>query len=297
MIIAMLTELETITCKHFGVCGGCTCRTDSNGLSAPPPYPEQVQAKETRVRELLAPFDVEEWRPIVPSPDIRHYRNKMEYAFGLLTWTGRELVIGLRQAGRFDRVVDVETCQLMSDESMELLVRTRAWAKKTGLSGYDRGRHNGDLRYLVVREGKNTGQRMALLIASVAARERIEAALDELAAEFRPLLSTFWTGFTDCRSDVARAEKMQLVWGPGTIQETLNDITYRISPYSFFQTNTHGTELLYQKLQAWGRESGRRADGSLLRFRRYHPFFGGVFRSCRGCRHQCRGHRGREVQR
>jgi 23S rRNA (uracil1939-C5)-methyltransferase len=252
----MLTDQTTALCRHFGVCGGCTCRTDENGVVSPPPYPEQLATKEALVRRLLSPFEVMEWRPIIPSPDLWSYRNKMEYAFGLLTWTGRELVIGLRQAGRFDRVVDLETCFLMSDECVELIARVRRWAKQAGFSGYDRGRHNGDLRYLVVREGKNTGQRMAVLIASADAQDRILPALETLNADIESLTSTFWAGFTDCRSDVARAEKekMHLLRGPGTIQESLNGVSYRISPYSFFQTNTHGTERLYGLLADWAKE-------------------------------------------
>jgi len=139
---------------------------------------------------------------------------------------------------------------------MDLLAQTREWAKQAGLNGYDRGRHNGDLRYMVVREGKNTNQRMGLLIASAPARERVLAALDDLNTRLRPLLTTFWVGFTDARSDVAYAEKMLLQWGPGHIQDRLGDITYRISPYSFFQTNTRGTERLYSLLADWGKECG-----------------------------------------
>jgi 23S rRNA (uracil1939-C5)-methyltransferase len=252
----MLTDVKPFVCAHFGVCGGCAVQTDEKGIKAPPPYADQLQSKEAQVRRLLEPFDIVEWRPILASPELWNYRNKMEFAFGLLTWTGRELVIGLRQSGRFDSVVDVETCQLMSEEAMELLVRVRHWAKAAGLSGYDRGRHNGDLRYLVVREGKNTDQRMGILIGSAESRDRIIPALDGLRSEIEPLLSTFWSGFTEGRSDVARAEKMQLGWGPGWIQETLNGVTYRISPYSFFQTNTRGTEALYRLLGEWAREDG-----------------------------------------
>jgi len=256
MIGAVLTELKTAACRHFGVCGGCACRPGESGLSAPPPYDEQLAAKEAWVRTLLAPFEVEAWRPIVGSPEIWYYRNKMEYAFGLRTWTERDLVIGLRQAGRFDKVVDLETCLLMSPESVDLLERTRTWAKNASLSGYDRGRHNGDLRYMVVREGKNTGQRMGLLIASGPAKDRAMAALEDLALCLRPLVSTFWIGFTGSRSDNAYAETMHLRWGSGHIEERLNDVTYRISPYSFFQTNTRGTERLYGLLRDWAAGSG-----------------------------------------
>jgi 23S rRNA (uracil1939-C5)-methyltransferase len=146
------------------------------------------------------------------------------------------------------------------------------------LRGYHRRRHEGDLRYLVLREGKNTGQRMALLIAnntlpsplvgegkdggtkgilpptSILPHEGGGGLWDDLRQRIEPLTTTCWLGVTDAKSDVARAEDMRLLWGPGTIEEKLGAITYRISPYSFFQTNTHGTEKLYSLLQHWGRD-------------------------------------------
>lgn len=174
------SAVETIICRHFGICGGCHCPLETADGPRPLPYREELAAKETRVRELLRPFDVGEWGPLVPSPDPWHYRNKMEYAFGR-EWGGpvagenRALVLGLRQAGRFDRLVDVETCRLMSEDSLELLNRVRRWGLAEGLTGYDRRRHEGDLRYLVLREGKNTGERLALLLA----HKRAESTLDE----------------------------------------------------------------------------------------------------------------------
>ena len=208
----------------------------------------------------------------------------MECAFGV--WDER-LVLGLRAAGRFDRIIDLETCFLMSPECLEVLKRVRTWAHDHHLSGYHRGHHEGDLRYLVLREGKNTGQRMAVLLATSSAvtptkvapstvegqGQPVQVALaphpggvqsnvldpgflrddgvESLRPSLEPLLTTCWLGVTDEKSDVAQAKDMRLLWGPGTIQEKLGPITYRISPYSFFQTNTHGTEKLYALLQEW----------------------------------------------
>jgi 23S rRNA (uracil-5-)-methyltransferase RumA len=230
-------------CLHFGICGGCR----SSPGSRPIPYPQELAEKEEWVRRLLSPYEIRQWQPILPSPDEWRYRNKMEYAFAV--WDD-DLVLGLRQAGRFDRIINLETCGLMSDEAVEVLTRVRQWAKAKDLRGYHRRRHEGDLRYLVMREGKNTGERMAILLAS----HPIDTA--PLEEEIRPYLTTAWLGVTDTRSDVARADDMRLLWGSGMITERLNARTYQISPYSFFQTNTHGTERLYALLQAWGAAIG-----------------------------------------
>jgi len=171
----------------------------------------------------------------------------MEYAFAV--WDDK-MVLGLRAAGRFDKVIDLQTCVLMSEGAIETLKRVRQWAQEKGLSGYHRRQHKGDLRYLVLREGKNTGERMAVLVASSAVD------VSPLTDSLRPFLTTAWLGVTDTKSDVARADDMRLLWGPGTITEKLNAITYQISPYSFFQTNTRGTEKLYGLLEEWGRGVG-----------------------------------------
>jgi 23S rRNA (uracil1939-C5)-methyltransferase len=259
-------------CKHFGLCGGCRCESDSSNSPHPAPYAQELLQKEKRVRELLAPFEVEAWRPIVPSPDEWHYRNKMEFAFAV--WDD-QLVLGLRAEGRFDRIINLDTCGLISDESLEVLKRVRRWALEKGLKGYHRRRHEGDLRYMVIREGKNTGDRMVVLIATSKAVTPADAGvyedmmdpglrrddmLGDLRKSIEPLITTAWLGVTDSKSDVARADDMRLLWGPGAITEKVIARTYRISPYSFFQTNTHGTEKLYALLQEWGAQIG----GTLL---------------------------------
>ncbi len=278
----VLDMADQKTCFHFGICGGCSCPPLIGGRTAPIPYTEELVNKEQRVRQLLNGFDVADWKPILPSPEIWYYRNKMELAFAA------DLVppppprrkpgdpplvrprdypdvqgvrLGQREAGQYNRIVDLETCLLMSPETEELIHRVRAWAKRHELSGFDRQCHRGQLRYLVVREGKNTKQRMAILIASTPSPLETE---ETILADFRscvePIVSTAWLGLADSPSDVARTAKMTLMWGPGFIEERLMDLTFRVSPYSFFQTNTHGTELLYSLLRAWARDQ----TGALL---------------------------------
>lgn len=253
---------ETLICRHFGTCGGCSCPVITDEGPRPLPYREELITKEERIRTLLAAYDVESWLPIIPSPDIWHYRNKMEYAFG--NAVEADLVLGLRQAGRFDRLVDIETCSLMSPGSLELLKCARQWARDHGLKGYDRRRHSGDLRYLVIRETKNTDQRLAIVIASkgspIDQTETQEALLADFQKRIEPLATTAWLGMTDARGDVARTNDMRKLWGPGVMEERLRGLRFQISPYSFFQTNPHGTEKLYGLLAEWG----ARVGGTLL---------------------------------
>ena len=185
----------SMNCSHFGVCGGCVCEKGSDGPPKPPPYQKELAEKEGRVRTLLAPYEVAEWHPIIPTPDEWHYRNKMECACGV--WD-EQLVLGLRAAGRFDQIIDLQTCFLMSPECLEVLRLVRQWANDQNLQGYHRRRHEGDLRYLVLREGKNTGQRMAILVAtSGQVPTSGESAALTLPKELNSLLTTCWLGVTD----------------------------------------------------------------------------------------------------
>jgi len=297
----VLDPAEPRTCAHFGVCGGCSCVISPEGKASPLPYAKELLGKEERVRHLLNGFDISLWKPILSSPDPWYYRNKMEFAFApepspalrapsprgrgqtheepCLLPLGEEgggrpdegVVLGLREKGRFDRIVDLETCLLMSPEAEDLIHRVRAWAKRHQLSGYDRHCHRGQLRYLVVREGKNTGQRMVLLITSASPGLRPPSPdgrgaggealpLEDLRKTIEPLVTTAWMGIADSISDVARTRTMTLLWGPGYLEERLGDLQFRVSPYSFFQTNTRGTERLYGLLTDWARGS----SGALL---------------------------------
>jgi 23S rRNA (uracil1939-C5)-methyltransferase len=106
---------------------------------------------------------------------------------------------------------------------------------------------------LVVREGKQTGERMIFLIGHTTLLPKWAVAAEAFEKATKEFATTALIGFTDVRGDVARAPDMQVLWGPGTITERLGPVTYRISPFSFFQTNTRATERLYALLVDWAR--------------------------------------------
>jgi 23S rRNA (uracil1939-C5)-methyltransferase len=220
-------------CPHFGDCGGCA--------SQDVPYAAQLAAKDALVRETLAPFSPGELRPILPSPDVFHYRNKMEFAFGGLK--DEPPLLGLRRKGRFDRVVDLAECRLLSPEAGPLLAAVRRWATAEKLPTYHLKSHKGFLRYLVVREGKNTGRRMVHLVtaAGEAPKASFLQALDDSGVRVDTAVWSVNAGL----SDLARGESSAVWRGDGTITEALEGKPYVITPEGFFQTNTRGAERLY----------------------------------------------------
>ena len=129
----MLTSpSDTLTCPHFGVLWRSQqFKPLETGGFAPPPYDQQLRPPKTRgrLRGLHSPLlTLGEWRPFLPSPDIRRYRNKMEFAFGQGA-TAEEVLAGMRQAGRFDRVVDLQSHELVSHKCVDTLIRTREWTR------------------------------------------------------------------------------------------------------------------------------------------------------------------------
>lgn len=224
-----MTEL----CPHFGACGGCA--------SQDVPYDRQLELKGDLVRETVAPFSPGEVRPCLPSPDLWFYRNKMEFAFGGLK--DGPVLLGLRQKGRFDRIVDLEECRLLSPDAGRLLAAVRRWAVEENLPTYHLKSHKGFLRYLAVREGKNTGERMIHLVTASgeAPKESFLNALD--AAGIRA--DTVVWGVNPGLSDVAHGTSQQIWRGEGAITETLEGKPFIVTPSGFFQTNTRATETLY----------------------------------------------------
>lgn len=204
------------------------------------------------MRRILVPFSPATFLPIVPSPDIYFYRNKMEFAFGGLK--DQPPLLGLRQKGKFDRIVDLTECRLQSPDVGQLLAAVRAWAIKENLPTYHLKSHRGFLRYLVVREGKNTGQRMVCLVTSEGEipRESFVAALLSSGARVDTVIWSVNAGL----SDVAWGEERAVLLGTGTIEDRLGDLTFRISPRTFFQTNTRGAERLYQVIKEGLPKSG-----------------------------------------
>lgn len=217
------------------------------------PYEQQLQRKMAAVTAALIPFEVGELRPIVPAPERWFYRNKMEFAFGTLgTEKGGEgeLVLGLRREGRFDQVVPLEECLVLAPDAGQLLAEVRRWAIAEKLPAYNLRRHEGILRYLVVREGKRTHQRMVHLIGTPELKPYLPALIERLLPKL-PGVTTMLVSFTTRKSDVAVAEQTEILTGPGWIEERLDALHFRISPFAFFQTNTVGAEVLYQLLGTW----------------------------------------------
>ena len=222
-------------CVHFGECGGCRFQDLA--------YEAQLEAKVSQVADALqrigglSGFKLE---PALPAESAFHYRNKMEYSFAQ---TPAGPALGLHKAGRWDEVLDIERCWLTTDLGNAVREAVDAWARAEGLQAYDQRTHEGYLRHLVVREGRNTGQALVLLVTAPGALSGTDGLVAALR-RFPEVRSIRWA-VNDRPAEVTNLPS-EVLWGEETIEEEILGLRFRLRPHAFLQTNTAMCEELYR---------------------------------------------------
>ncbi|MBI4142907.1 class I SAM-dependent RNA methyltransferase, partial [Candidatus Uhrbacteria bacterium] len=278
------TDRVAPRCPYVGTCGGCPWQMID--------YPAQLRYKRTAVERALATTGssdhaaASQFEPayaiaipaVEPSPDLFYYRNRMDYAIGA---RGE---IGLKAADQWWNVLDLSTCFLLSPESVVIMERVRAWMREHQVQPWDNRTHRGFARYLVIREGKRTNERMVFLITSpgeLPGREDFVARLQEHAT------SIIW-GINPAITDISVARGLHVLHGNAELHEELrivmpNDETrmtnqirnpndanvdhssfdirtstfqFSIPPNAFFQTNTVMAERLVETVRELAGLSG-----------------------------------------
>ncbi|MDP2631478.1 MAG: 23S rRNA (uracil(1939)-C(5))-methyltransferase RlmD [Candidatus Uhrbacteria bacterium] len=205
------------------------------------PYDNQLQQKLSDINGSFKlkglDLQVEE---IMPSPQTSHYRNRMDF---VIDFEGR---VGLREKGKWWRVIDDHTC-FIADEIIEKVFSIiRIWSKESGLSYFDRKSHAGFLRYAVVRSTL-TGEVMVNIVTSAPNGEEGLAELKKLV-DLVNATTVIWS-VNNTVSDVSYGDDVRVISGPGHIEESINGFKYKISPNAFFQTNPHAAPLLMDTVQ------------------------------------------------
>lgn len=245
-------------CPHFGSCGGCIYQSL--------PYKKQLEIKGGQIKELLDRGGLNyEFEGILQSPAVEGYRNKMELTFGD-EYMGGPLALGMHKRGSFYDIVTVSGCRIMSRDMCAVSECVLKHFTELGTKFYHRLRHEGVLRHLLLRQSRATGELLAALVTSSQAGSdpREALMLDELAKKIQSLkLDGKFSGFlhmlNDSVADVVKSEKTTLIYGKHSITETLLGLDFQITPFSFFQTNSAGAEVLYGTAREFvGETNGRR---------------------------------------
>jgi len=241
-IITKAPERIAPICRHYDICGGCIWQDLA--------YERQLYYKQKQVSDCLkhlGKFEDVEITDIKPSPDLFFYRNKMEYSFHTASEqkSPRGFVLGLHERGRFDFIFDVEECHLQSEISNQMINAVRDDVESLQIPAYDLVRHKGFLRFLIIREAKNTGQSMMVIVTGEGDFVKKSEFISGLIEKFPQLTTIAWVVNTSV-TNIARGTLQEILHGPGYIEEEIMGRRFRISPESFFQTNSRQTEHLYR---------------------------------------------------
>lgn len=256
------SPLETgRTCSLFGLCGGCTY------LSLP--YEEQLKVKEEQVKRLLDSVlnkQEEAWifEGIKGSPKAYEYRNKMEFSFGDEYKDG-PLALGMHKRGSFYDIVTVADCEIVDADYRLILQSVRDYFARAKVSFFHRMSHEGYLRHLLVRKASRTGEILVALVTTSQdpwqGETAVEGSLDAdaLITGFKELLLSLeqdgklagkFAGIlhitNDSIADVVQSDHTELLYGQEYFYEELLGLKFKISTFSFFQTNSYSAEVLYQ---------------------------------------------------
>lgn len=230
-------------CIHFGICGGCLYQNLS--------YENQLRLKEQQVKEILDQAmegKSYEFQGIKGSPEAYGYRNKMEFSFGDAYKDG-PLSLGMHKRGGFYDIISVPHCQIVDEDYRQILTCVLEYFTERNTPFYHKMRHQGYLRHLLVRKGRKTGEILIALVTTTEEKEELQPLTDRLLLLQDRLKGTI-TGIlhtlNDSLADIVQSDETRILYGRDYFYEELMGLHFKISQFSFFQTNSLGAEVLYE---------------------------------------------------
>ncbi|MBO5633878.1 MAG: 23S rRNA (uracil(1939)-C(5))-methyltransferase RlmD [Bacteroidales bacterium] len=248
-------------CSHFGTCGGCKWQ--------PLPYELQLESKRKQVEDQLVRLGhltVPEIRPTLPSDKTIYYRNKLEFTYSNKRWfpwgvdpdsvpAEDKMGLGFHVGKLFDKVLDIERCYLQKDPSNDIRLFCKEYAVSHGLEFFDIRENKGFIRNMFIRT-TDTGDLMVILCFFHEDREVREAMLDALADAFPQITSLYYIINKKLNDSIGDQECI-LYKGSATIRETMEGLTFRIGPKSFYQTNSGQALKLYTVARDFAELTGK----------------------------------------
>lgn len=261
-------------CPHFGICGGCGYRTMS--------YPNQLQLKEEQVKSLLDEVitDAYSWEGIKGSPVQTGYRNKMEFSFGDAYKDG-PLALGMHKKGSFYDIVTVDGCKIVDEDYNKIVRLILDFFAEKQIPYYKKMQHTGSLRHLVIRQTAANKEILINLVTTTRTKNYPQSnfVVSEESGEKKipgdiyediknylclqelqeRLLSLSLNGkivgilhtLNDSLSDAVIPEQIIKLYGQDYVYEEILGLKFKISPFSFFQTNSKGAEVLYETARSY----------------------------------------------
>ena len=232
-------------CSIFPSCGGCMYQTML--------YEEQLKMKEEQIKKLFDDaVDYEyTFEPIKGSPIEFAYRNKMEFSFGDEYKDG-PLSLGLHKKGSTYDVLNAEDCKLVHEDMDKILSCVLHYFREREVSYYHKMQHTGYLRHLLLRRGSRTGEILVNLVTTSQEEYDLEPLKEALLAlNLEGSIVGILHIINDSLSDVVKSDETRLLYGQDYFYEELLELRFKITPFSFFQPNSRGAEILYQTVREY----------------------------------------------
>ena len=243
-------ETRKATCPQFGPCGGCSYQTIE--------YKNQLELKKNQIKKLIDNVcDNYIFEGIMESPYEWEYRNKMEFSFGDEEKDG-PLTLGLHKRARYYDVITTDKCQIVNNDYNIILEYVLNFFTELGINQYKTFRRVGYMRHLLVRRATNTEEILVNLITTTQwdreedeqeVLEDLKDGLLDLKLEGK-IVSILHT-YNDSIGDVVKKDSMDILYGQDYFYEEILGLKFKISSFSFFQTNTLGAEVLYKKAREY----------------------------------------------
>ena len=234
-------ETRTPVCSIFPACGGCMYQTMS--------YEDQMQMKGEQVREILesamALGKTLTFEGVKASPKEFGYRNKMEFSFGDEYKDG-PLSLGLHKKGSTYDVLTASDCKLVHQDMNKILMCVLEYFQNLGASYYKKMQHIGYLRHLLLRRGDTTGEILINLVTTTQEDYDLTPLVEQLLAlQLEGKIVGILHILNDSLSDVVQSDETKVLYGQDFFYENLLGLEFKITPFSFFQPNSRGAEVLY----------------------------------------------------
>ena len=226
-------------CRDSKLCGGCSYQ----GV----PYEEQLKNKEGETKSLLDRKDIRygEFIEIEPAPDRFGYRNKMEYTFGDME-KGGPMTLGMHRKKHFMSIVTVDECQLVHEDFNRVLRAVLDFVSSRGYSHYHKKTHKGLMRHLILRRGVRTGELLVNVVTSSEEgfdEEAFTSMILSLPLENR--VAGVLRTINDRLADAVYCDELRVLYGRDYYEEEIMGLKFKVSAFSFFQTNVEAVEKLY----------------------------------------------------
>lgn len=249
-----------VVCSHFGICGGCKWQHVS--------YEAQLGFKARQVKdnlERIAKVALPAFEPILGANQTYQYRNKLEFTFSQARWLtedeigkedlGSRNALGFHVPGRFDKILDIDTCYLQVEPSNLIRNKVKAFAEQEGISFYElKNQKEGALRNLVIRNS-SIGEWMVVVQFAFASEEEIDKMMAFIKNEFPEITSLNYV-INQKGNDTFHDLEVVNYYGKPFIVEQMEDLHFQVGPKSFFQTNSEQALKLYQLVRKYAQLTG-----------------------------------------